>query len=237
MLVSIVYAARDDDKEKTYVEKYIGQLAKNTLDNANPMTMIPYLKDIVSLIQGYDVERADMSVIGDIIQAYKRLTQGEMSFRKVEDFTGQVLKLFGIPFQNVMRDVRGIENVINGFMSDNTTSLEGIRESVLEEVTGKTANKIYGNDLSRAVKQGDTAKIKSVIDKWVKKKMKSGKTEKEARSSIQSTLTSTYKPLFLKAYQKGDQEEMARIRRALNATGIYKDVIKTTQDWIKSLKE
>jgi hypothetical protein len=238
ILVSLVYAARDDDEDKTYVEKYVGQLVSNTLESANPLNMIPLVKDLVSLAKGYDVERPDMAIFSEVIKAWQKLKSSSVTpYRKVEEFAGSVAKLFGLPVKNVMRDIRGIMNIVNGMMSDNTTSLEGIRESIVYEVTGTKPSTQYKNKLTKAIKQGDTAKIKSAVDDWVKQKVKTGKTEKEAKSAIQSTLTSTYKPLFLQAYQKGDQAEMARIRKALAATGIYKDVVKTTQDWIKSLKD
>ena len=236
-LVSLVYAARDDDDDKTYAEKYIGQFASNTLEGINPMTMIPYVKDIVSLLQGYDVERADMSVIADIIQSFRKLMSGEVDSEKVIDFANQIFKVRGVPTQNITRDVRSIYNIAQDIMSDNTTSIEGIRDSILEEVTGKSPSQQYKSRVVKAIKRSDTAKIKSATKEWIDQKVKTGKTEKEAKSAIQSSLTSYYKPLFLKAYQKNDQAEMARIRRALNATGIYKDIVETTQNWIKNSKE
>jgi hypothetical protein len=113
ILVSFVYAARDDDEDETYLEKYIGSLAGGIIDGLNPATYIPFIKDIVSIVQGYDVERSDMAVVSDLWNAWKSLSNENVSmYRKVEGFAGSIAQIFGLPVKNIMRDVRGIYNAI-----------------------------------------------------------------------------------------------------------------------------
>ena len=73
LLVSIVYAARDDDEDKTYAEKYLASFVAKTLDGLNPLSYLPFIKDIVSIARGYTVERSDMAVISDIWTAWQKL--------------------------------------------------------------------------------------------------------------------------------------------------------------------
>ena len=82
MLQSIVTAARDDDDKKTYLEKYVGDLAGNFTDSINPIGMIPFVRDIQSIFQGYDVERADMALFGDLYQAFNQLDNDKKQFFK-----------------------------------------------------------------------------------------------------------------------------------------------------------
>lgn len=229
ILVSLVYAGRDDDDDKTYAEKYLGTLVGTTLDAINPLSLIPYVRDIVSIAQGYDVERSDMAVISALWNAYQNLSKESISpYKKVENFAGSIANLFGLPLKNIMRDARACYNIVNSFINGNETTTKGIKRSIVEEITGDDANKQMKNELIDAMESGDSAKIKESIQDM----LDSGKE----KSAIQSLLTSYWKPLFLEAYKMNDNAEMAKIRKALNATGIYKDVVKTTQDWIKKSK-
>ena len=73
-LASVVYAARDDDDDKTYWEKYMASLAGKTVDSFNPLTYIPVLSDINNLLLGYSIERTDMSLASDLKTAMKKIT-------------------------------------------------------------------------------------------------------------------------------------------------------------------
>ena len=118
ILVSLVYAGRDDDEEKTYAEKYVGTLTEELIDSVNPLTLIPFVKDVVSIVQGYDVERSDMAVITDVINAWNNLDSDNRSaYRKVEDFAGAIASIFGLPVKNIMRDARGMYNTVNSFIN------------------------------------------------------------------------------------------------------------------------
>lgn len=161
ILVSIVYAGRDDDEDKTYTEKYIGTLTEELLDSFNPLTLIPFVKDIVSIVQGYDVERSDMAVVTDIIKAWKNLgSDNRTVYRKVEDFAGAIASVFGLPVKNIMRDARAMYNTVNSFINGEKTTGAGIKNALTEAVTGK--GKTDGQQLYEAMLKGDTAQIERV---------------------------------------------------------------------------
>ena len=61
------------------MEKYVNQFVAGIVDGINPMTYIPFLKDIVSIVQGYEVERSDMSVISDLWNAIQKLKRDDVS--------------------------------------------------------------------------------------------------------------------------------------------------------------
>ena len=131
ILVSFVYAGRDDDEDKTYLEKYIGTLAGQTLDSLNPAGYIPFIKDIMSIVQGYDVERSDMAVVSDLWKAWQDLQKDDVSvYRKVEGFVGSIAQIFGLPVKNIMRDARGIYQTIDSCMNGQQTTKAGIEYAV-----------------------------------------------------------------------------------------------------------
>lgn len=113
---SFVTAGRDDDKDKDYWEKLADKLKTNLLDEANILNLLPWVKDIISIFDGWDVERTDMSLFSDIKNAIDGLDSKKKSmYRKLEDLLGSFANLFGVPLKNIMRDGRALYNVISGF--------------------------------------------------------------------------------------------------------------------------
>ena len=161
ILVSFVYAGRDDDEDETYMEKYIGTLSGEILDSLNPAGYIPFIKDIMSIVQGYDVERSDMAVISDLWKAWENLSKDYISpYRKVEGFAGSIAQIFGLPVKNIMRDARGIYQTINSFVNGQQTTKAGIEYAVQGAITGKTVSN--DQQLYEAILSGDQAQIARV---------------------------------------------------------------------------
>ncbi len=160
VLQSIIYAMRDDDDDESYAEKYIASLTENLKSGFNPLNMVPFFRDVVSIVGGYDVERTDMSVISDLWSAYKALGRDDLStYRKVEDFGGSLAKVLGLPVKNVMRDVRGIWNTVTNTLQEKSTAA-GIWNAVLEGLTGdKMSN---SQQLYLAMVRGDEAQTERV---------------------------------------------------------------------------
>lgn len=140
-LVSFVYAARDDDEDESYTEKYLGAFVSGIVDGVNPATYIPFLKDIVSIVQGYDVERSDMAVISDLWNAWQKLGRDDVSaWMKVEGFVGSICQIFGLPVKNIMRDVRSLYQAYDTAVNGEDTTMAGIKYAVQGAITGKTVS-------------------------------------------------------------------------------------------------
>ena len=73
-----------------------------------------------------------------------------------------------------------------------------------------------------------------VIDDLIKTKVANGMTEKEAKSSLRSSMTSYWKPLYKEAYKSKDTDEQERIKKILKDSGLYGnagEVIETVRKW------
>ena len=169
ILVSFVYAGRDDDEDETYVEKYIGTLTGEVLDSLNPAGYIPFIKDIQSIVKGYDVERSDMTVISDLWNSIQNLTKDNVSvYRKVEGFAGSIAQIFGLPVKNIMRDARGIYQTIMSFVNGQQTTAAGIGYAVKSAAPkwlggGDVSNQ---NQLYEAYLSGDKNQIARVEGRY-----------------------------------------------------------------------
>lgn len=134
---SLSDALRDDDDEDddgkfgikyrnallgvTGEEETAGEVVKNALsgniaDNLNPLNQIPYAKDLMSMLQGYDVKRMDMSAISDTMLAVTNLQKAIDGTGKytvgyaLTDAVTKSAKLLGIPAYNLKRDLESYAN-------------------------------------------------------------------------------------------------------------------------------
>lgn len=153
---SLIYALRDDDEDESYLEKYMQALGGAIINDINPLTWLPGVRDILSIFDGWEVERTDMALFQDLKNAIDGLdSDSKSTWRKIEDFSGAVAAFFGLPLKNVMRTARevynGFENMLDGISGGN------FGEAFLEGVTGKNAGKSKG--LYDAIVGGDEERL------------------------------------------------------------------------------
>lgn len=176
-LASVVYAARDDDDDKTYWEKYMASLAGETVDSLNPLTYIPVLSDINNLLLGYSIERTDMSLASDLITALKKITtlygkyDDEWSDEKKKEWEKKVRTawldnawmvgtVMGLPLKNVVRDVEAIINTArnpsNGAEMSADTVLKAMKDSARKNfpILSWKADESGSDQLYKAITQG-----------------------------------------------------------------------------------
>ena len=377
-----VYALRDDDEDETYLEKYISSATTEVLDGLNPLTYLPIVKDVYSLLQGYSVERTDLALIGDLIDAvnkfykvldsdnYEGMSGQETSkfiYDNTKQLVGSICDVFvGLPVSNITRDIEAIYDTVRLAIKNNNASTyagtkdafsEGVLNTLPTEVLpkklkdkihtatksddlynaivdGDTANldrlkkeykdsdayksavrkalkendprikeaaeakyngymetfkrivleikaeghfsqddivsavnstvttlkkeaeeeittewyneeteetqdeesSVYTNsDVNDALERGDVTMAKEIINDIVDAKVKSGKTESEAKSSIKSSITSYWKDIYLAS----SDSEKVNIRKILYSTKLYStasEVVKLTRKWEKDSK-
>jgi hypothetical protein len=117
---AFVQAGRDDDEDKTYWEKYLDKSTDNLVSDVLLMipNSIPYVRDLVSMWQGWDIERTDMALLGDLIDAIKAWdSDRKTTEEKITQTAGAIGNLFGIPIKNVYRDIKALVNVISEMLS------------------------------------------------------------------------------------------------------------------------
>ena len=236
-LVSLVYAARDDDEDESYLEKYFESLGGRIRDDINVLNMLPYLRDIQSLFDGWDVERPDMAIFADIKKAYDGLQSKTKSpYMKWRDFIAAISNAFGVPLGNLERDLRAIfYNVPKMLFDDATPTFENSLEAFGDGLADKDTS--MKERAWNAHQKGNTSKVKRTVAEMVEAKVKSGKTEKEAKSGVRSSFTLTYKKAYLEALDDKDYKTMNDIRKFLFSTGLYgslSELDKSLENWRKS---
>lgn len=177
VLKSIIYAMRDDDEDESYTEKLIEAVAGNLMDDFNPLNYIPLVRDAWSLAQGYDVERADMAIVADALDALNGVINNaftdtdDMTEEQLAEFDKKVTEanwklvesitsFFGIPIKNVRREINGIIDhariaSANAGKTTAHSAWEKFRDAVIESIpfmsTDSKQDKLYD-----AIISGDT---------------------------------------------------------------------------------
>ena len=138
-LKSLVTAARDDDEDKSYIEKYLGDIVSNSLSELSLFAKIPYLRDLKSLYDGYDIERQDTAVFADLIKAIKATgSESKTPMEKIRKLAEATANIFGVPLKNVLRDAEAIARTLWNFAFDDITDENGKKKPVFhfgEETT------------------------------------------------------------------------------------------------------
>ena len=158
VIVSLIYALHDEDEDESYWEKYMQALGGEFISDIvlMPITSLPVVKDIVSIFQGWDVERSDMSLFEELKNAiYGLFSENTSTYRKIEVLSGAVASFLGIPLKNLLRTGR---EIYNGF-DDIFDGIEGgnMGDAFVEGVTGK--EKAKSKKLYEAIINGDNARL------------------------------------------------------------------------------
>ena len=153
---SLVYALRDDDEDESYLEKFAEALGGKLLGDINPLNMLPAVRDIFSILEGWEVERTDVAIFQDIKSAFDSLdSENKSAWRKVEDFAGAIASLFGLPLKNVLRTGREIYNGINDIFDGISPS--GVGDAFVRGIAGEKKDK--DKALYTAIVEGDQTRL------------------------------------------------------------------------------
>ena len=263
-LASIVYAMRDDDEDETFIEKYFQSFTSGMIDDINPMSYYPFLKDIYSMFQGYDVERTDMSVIGDFRDAMKQVWKymnEDTSEMDDDDLAkhnknlwgafGSLLdagcSMFGVPVKNVRRDVNGLINAFSTVGKDLSGERSTSWLSFWDKVGAAVKDTIPGYALV-AKDESKTDKLYRAItngDKGYVTRLKSTyKTESAYNSAVRKALRENDPRIHeaARARYDGNNTEYKRIFREIKDEGVFTfdeimDAINSEENAIKNKLE
>ena len=213
---SLIYAMRDDDDDESFVEKYLEAFGDKLVSDINPLSMLPFVKDIMSIFEGWEVERTDMAIIQDIYNAWESLDSDTKSpYRKVEDFAGAIAAAFGVPVKNVMRTGREIYNFVEDIFDKNAGG--DLWGAFAGGITGEDKKTPKTTTLYEAILSGDDEEIE---------KLKNGyKDEASYESAVKKALRENDERIkeAAEAYYSGDIRERDKIREEIAAEGFFEE--------------
>jgi hypothetical protein len=218
-MASLIYALRDDDEDESYLEKYLQSMGGELISDVvlAPITSLPAVKDIVSIFQGWDVERTDVAIFKDIKDAFDGLdSENKSTYRKIEDLAGAMASAFGVPLKNLLRTGREIYNAFD-FATDGVNGGD-IGGAFVEGVTGdkkSNTDRLYDAILSGDQNQINRVKGRFKDESAVKSAMRQGLRDNDSRIKEAA-----------QARIDGDIAEYTRIAKEIIAEGNFsQDII------------
>lgn len=193
---SFMDAFRDKkDDDTTYWERWLEDYKDNVKDNLNPIQLIPYLKDILSIVQGYDVNRLDMQGLSKLFAGVRNVQKyaTDADYREnhtwleaAESLMSGISSVTGIPIYNVERDFKAIYNTTTG------KYLGGIKRKNSRQYERMLDAYLSGDNAAYKEIEGELKEKgleKKEITSKVKKEMKDGYlagdiSEKEAKKFL-----------------------------------------------------
>lgn len=182
----------DDDRDEKYWERVLGHIMPNFEDNANPIGMVPYLKDIVSVLQGYDVKRMDMAAITSFISACQNMSKainGEGRYTLAgasANLMAEAGRIFGLPAATVKRDLVAIARSVGVETGDWYFQYQ--LEKALNSV-GCSGNRGEFYDIAfGALKDGELDVYQRIAQDLAARGVKSGAIENAMRDRLKKAL-------------------------------------------------
>lgn len=210
---SIVDGLRDDDKDKNWAERIMeaftgysgdeesaGEVIKNVtlggnlVSNMNPVGRIPYLKDILSILQGYTVDRMDAAAADDIIRTSKTFIKGLGGDSKTTTAYNlkQVMlmcsKVFGISMGNMGRDMWAIARSIAND-TGNVRFMFEMEKAIYRMDRSAGNRKRWCELLYRAQKDNDTETARLIY----KEMLEHGYEETDVRQGVEAIMKAEQK--------------------------------------------
>lgn len=184
---SLIDAMRDDDEDKKYWERFRAAftgisgdeetpwekawnaiMEGNVGSNMNPLGQIPFVKDALSIMQGYEVSRTEMEIVSDLIQAGQTAIQsadGQGKRTRAYALKGLLAagaKMFGIPASNLTRDMWGLAR--SAAVETGNIPLQYEMEKAIYNISNTGNKNRYYAILYRALERGDMDTYQHIRD-------------------------------------------------------------------------
>lgn len=166
LLKSIMTAFYKWDDDKDYFENYREDFVDNLISDLG--SMMPYVKDLFSIIEGYDVERLDLTSISKLLNAWNQMTSDNKSpIDKITNLSGYLADIFGIPGTTIKKNFYAI---LNNF--------------ILRGADGG----VPFDEMIAAVQAGDAAKVSQMYDELIADGYKKSTITSKYRQKMAETI-------------------------------------------------
>ena len=108
----------DEDRDEKYWERVLKHIGPNFAQNVNPVGMLPYARDILSIVQGYDVSRMDLEAVTSLFSALQNMQkavngEGRYTVRGAAlNLAAELARITGLPLATVKRDAQALARFV-----------------------------------------------------------------------------------------------------------------------------
>ena len=261
---------RDKDPDEKIVEKFMQAMFGDTVNdvkveggswydvamsavdgnlagNFNPMSMIPVLNDIWSMLEGFDPEVMGLSAISDILSSgqtlYKSVSEGSGKYTagyNAVQFVRKLSAATGLPVGNIYRELESLVNFSITAAGDWLgMDVERLQFEINKLYLNPDQNRnIYYQSILDARAAGDDSLAVEIanylLSKGVKRSsIETGLANLIAEDETNAGLISEY----AQAYQSRDMEEMSRLESEGKKVGLSGlDLQNAAERYLKNLE-
>lgn len=216
-LIDALRARGGDDEDKDYLERWQNYILENFKDNANPANLLPLLRDVSSMAQGYEVSRMDMDGIADLVNSVKMWSSDKYTlFEKTKLMAEAISSVTGIPLGNVARDTEAAaKQIAKCFVSKEYIGY--LSTKYRYDITDKDNRPKFMAYYIKAMKNGDTD-----IAKMIEGDMKANGVDSEY---MRGRITSAFSDEFAAAIKSNDADRIETEANKLIDAGIDRESI------------
>ena len=117
---SVMDGLRDDDEYETFLEKFWEHFGENFWQDMNPLTKLPFVKDVLSYLDGYDNTRLDTEWAANLVKSlelWQDKKGGSTLYGNLYNSLKAVSQITGLPISNMLREVATIWNNTFGVLT------------------------------------------------------------------------------------------------------------------------
>ncbi|MBQ5588610.1 MAG: ATP synthase F0 subunit B, partial [Anaerotignum sp.] len=232
---------RDDDEDEELWEKFlqafwgdqinaetpkdraVALLGSNIGDNLNPLNSLPLMRDILSMLQGYEITRTDFAWMADImnnIGKWNKYLSGESEYTLTALLgnTAQSLsKVTGMPVKSASRELDSVRRAVVGHMSGD---IQYQNAKITYSISAEKNISRYVAMMLEARMNGDKALATKIYNEMVKAGIDNEKIENKIDSVSKKALESEAEVADgAEAYKEGDYDALIGAIDSLNKKG------------------
>ncbi len=158
-VASIKDAERDDDREKTFAEKYKENWKANVLESLTFINNIPYIKDIAAIAKGNTPKRTDMQGVQNVMYAIREIYKSGTGDSK---YTPEYVAVYALenasritptPIGNIIREARSMADTLIQTAGSSEQDYEWLKKKYTLE--NKTNLGLYASMMIEARREGN----------------------------------------------------------------------------------
>ena len=232
---------RDDDEDEELWEKFlqafwgdqinaetpkdraVALLGSNIGDNLNPLNSLPLMRDILSMLQGYEITRTDFAWMADImnnVSKWNKYLSGESEYTLTALLgnTAQSLsKVTGMPVKSASRELDSVRRAVVGHMSGD---IQYQNAKITYSISAEKNISRYVAMMLEARMNGDKALATKIYNEMVKAGIDNEKIDNKIDSVSKKALESEIEVADgAEAYREGDYDALIGAIDSLNKKG------------------
>lgn len=209
-LIDALRGSGEDDDDKDFLENWLSYVGQGFVDNANPINLLPGLRDLTSLIQGYDVSRMDMAGMADLINSLQYWQSDTATpYFALKKTVGGIASVTGLPVGSLWRDVESIaKETAKLFVTE--AKVEFVMKKLRYNINDSRNRSKFAKVYVKAEEKGDTATAGEIRSEMLSKGANKKKWEQSVKTQQKNIAAAKAAKLIL----DGKENEAQKLIRS-----------------------